>query len=81
MSEHATPTPARTGPVDSQRLRRPNRESPQLISVSEAVRRLLRPTPPGAEPMISRAGVRGEAHRVRTILQATMKDHQLNGGR
>jgi hypothetical protein len=81
MSEHATPTPARTGPVNNQGPRQPNRESPQLTSFSETVRRLLRRTTPGAEPMLSRAGVRSEAHRVRAFLQAAMKEQPLNGGK
>jgi hypothetical protein len=78
MSEHATPTPAR--PAGGWSTRRPNRESSRLTSISEVAQRLLRRTPPDAESMISRAGVRGEAQRVRSILHATMKDQQLNGG-
>jgi hypothetical protein len=79
MSENTTPTPAL--PVDGGSTRRPNRESPQLTGVSKAVRRLLRHTQPIAEPMISRAGVRGEVHRVRSILQATINDQQPTGGK
>lgn len=52
-----------------------------LPTPAQAVRRLLRHTPPVAEPMISRAGMRGEAHRVRSILQVTIKDQQLSGGK
>jgi hypothetical protein len=49
--------------------------------MTEAARRLLRRTPLVAGPMISSAGIRGEAHRVRSILRATMKNQQLNGGK
>ncbi len=58
-----------------------SRQSPQLTSLFEAALRLLRGVPPVAAPMISRAGVRGDAHRVRSILRATMKDQQLIGGK
>jgi hypothetical protein len=58
-----------------------HRQSPQLTSVSEAVRRLLRHTQPITEPRISRAGVRGEVHRVRSTLQATTNEQQPTGGK
>lgn len=79
--ELATPAPARTGPVNSHRSRGLNDQSPKLTSVSEAAWRLLRHTPPIAQPVISRAGVRSEAHRVYSILRATIEDQQLNGGK
>jgi hypothetical protein len=61
-------------------MRSRGRQSQQLTGLSEAARRLLRDTPPGGQPLISRAGVRSEAHRVRSILRATMRDQQLIGG-
>lgn len=51
----------------------------QLASVSEAARRLIRGAPPGAQPMISRAGLRKEAHRARLILRAAINDQQRRG--
>lgn len=74
-------TPEQTHRADAQQARWRSRQSPQFISLSEAARRLFRGTPPVAAPLISRAGVRGEAHRVRSILRATMKDQQLIGGK
>ncbi len=53
---------------------------PQLTSISEVARRLLRGTPSVAEPVISRAGIRGDAHRVRSIVRAAINDRQLIGG-
>lgn len=52
---------------------------PQLTSLSEAARRLLRAPTPVAEPMISRAGLRSEAHRARLIMRAAIKDQQQSG--
>jgi hypothetical protein len=74
-------TTERTHQAGAQQARWRSRESPQLTSLSEAARRLLRGVPPVAAPMISRAGVRGEAYRVRSILRATMKYQQLIGGK
>jgi hypothetical protein len=45
-------------------------EDADLTSLSEAARRLLERASPVAAPMISRAGVRAEARRVRAILRA-----------
>jgi hypothetical protein len=52
---------------------------PQLTSLSEAARRLLRGPTPVAEPKISRAGLRSEAHRARLIMRAAIKDQQQSG--
>jgi hypothetical protein len=49
--------------------------------MTEAARRLLRRTPPLAEPMVSRAGIRREARRERSLLRTTIEDQQLNGGK
>ncbi len=65
-----------THQAGTQQARWRSRQSPQLASLSEAARRLLRGAPVAA-PVISRAGVRGEAHRVRSVLRATKKDQQL----
>lgn len=78
-STPTTATPAH--PVGSRSARRPDRQSPRLTSLSEAARRLLRGAPIAAQPMLSRAGVRDEAHRVRSILQATINDQQPIGGK
>lgn len=79
MSTQATPALVCPNPASSQRSRRPSRQITQLTSMSEAARRLLRGAPSVTQPMISRAGIRVEAHRVRAILRATMKDQQLTG--
>jgi len=55
----------------------PSRQGAQLTSLSEAARRLLKGTQSAAAPMISRAGVRGEARRAHSILRAAMKDQEL----
>ena len=73
----STPTtPTHVHPASNWSTRRPDRESPQLTSLSEAARRLLRAASPAAQPMISRAGVRDEARRVRSILRATINDQR-----
>jgi hypothetical protein len=74
-------TPEQTHRAGAQQANSRSRPSPQLTRLSEAARRLLRGAPPVAAPMISRDGVRGEAHRVRSILRATMKDQQLIEGK
>jgi hypothetical protein len=73
MSTHATPVPTPRPPGW--------RGAPgsQLTSVSEAARRLLRGATPVAQPMISRAGLRSEAHRARLIMRAAIKDQQQSG--
>lgn len=76
MSVPATSTPR--PPEVSQRPLRPNRQSPPLTTLSDAVRRLLKHTPPVAQPMISKVGIRDEAHRARAILRASMKDQQAD---
>jgi hypothetical protein len=73
-------TPAHANPASSRRSRRPSSQTAQLASMSAAARRLLKGAPPIAQPMISRTGVRVEAHRARAVLQATMKDQRLIGG-
>ena len=78
MSMPSTPTSAH--PAGGPSPRWPRHESLQLTSLYEAARRLLRPALPAAQPMISRAGVRDEAHRVRSVLRAT-RDQQLIGGK
>lgn len=65
----------------AQQARWRGRQSPQLTGLSQVTRRLLGGAPPVAAPMISRAGVHGEAHRVRSTLRATMQDQQLIGGK
>ncbi len=74
-------TPEQTHQAGAERAHQRGRQSPQLASLSEAARQLLRGTPPVAAPTISRAGVRDEAQLVRSILRATMKDQQLIGGK
>jgi hypothetical protein len=74
-------TPEQTPQAGVQQVRWRSRQSLQLTSLSEAARRLLRGVPPVGQPTISRAGIRGEAHRVRSILRATMKDQRLIGGK
>ena len=74
-------TTEQTHQAGAQARWRSRQSQQQLTSLSEAALRLLRGVPPVAAPMISRAGVRGEAHRVRSILRATMKDQQLIGGK
>jgi hypothetical protein len=76
MSERAASISAHGNPVGSKRSRW---QSPQTTQLTIAVRYLLRGTAPVAQPMISRAGIRAEAHRVRAILRATMKDQQIGG--
>ncbi len=71
--------PAQTSPAVEQRVRWRSRQSPQLTSMSEAARKLLR-AGSATRPMISRAGISTEARHVRSIMRATMKD-QITGGR
>jgi len=73
MSTHATSAP--TPPPPGWR----GAPGPQLTSLSEAARRLLRAPTPVVEPMISRAGLRSEAHRARLIMRAAIKDQQQSG--
>jgi hypothetical protein len=74
MSTPATPTQAR--PAGSWSTRGSDRESLPLTSLSEVAQRLLSAAPLAAQPMISRAGVRDEARRVRSILRATIDDRR-----
>jgi hypothetical protein len=67
--------------LQGQRPRAVLHQSSQLTSLSEVARHLLQGTQPLAEPMISRAGVRGEARWVRSTLRATMRDQQSIGGK
>jgi hypothetical protein len=60
-----------------ERVHLAGRQDSQLAGLSDAVRRLLSGTRSVAEPMISKAGLRGEARRARTILRAAMKEQQL----
>jgi hypothetical protein len=52
-----------------------------LGSLGRTTTALVDLSEPVGQPMISRAGVRGEAHRVRSILRTTMNDQQLIGGK
>lgn len=74
-------TPEQTCQAGAQQARWRSRQSPQLISLSEAVRCLLKGVLPVGQSVVSRAGVRDEAHWVRSILRASMKDQQLIGGK
>ncbi len=73
--------PAQISPASGQRVRWRGRQSPQLTSMSEAALSVLRGSSSIAQPMMSRAGIRAEARRVRSIMRAHMKDHQLTGGK
>ncbi|MGH2853717.1 MAG: hypothetical protein ACRDLF_05950 [Solirubrobacteraceae bacterium] len=66
-------------PTTEPRVRWRGRRSPQLTSMSEAALNVLKGRPPTARPMMSRAGIRAEARRVRSIMRAHMRDHQLIG--
>ncbi len=77
MSTDATHLPAHTSPASRPAPARDTVRT-QLTGVYEAARQLLRGTPIAA-PMISRAGLRAEAHRARLILRATMNDQQRGG--
>ncbi len=77
MSTDATHLPAHASPASVPRPRA-TRNASRLTGITEATRLLLRDTPSDT-PMISRAGLRSEAHRARLILHAAIKDQQRSG--
>lgn len=63
-----------------QRARWPGGQGP-LTTMSKAALNTLRGNSPINQPMMSRAGIRAEARRVRSVMRAHMTEHQLIGGK
>jgi hypothetical protein len=76
-----TTSPAQIGPAGARRVRRSGRRSRRLASMFEAVLVLSRDSSSIARPIMSRAGIRAEARRVRSIMRARMRDNQPIGGK
>lgn len=85
-SEMAT-NPTQTLTPSSQRVPSERRarwrggQGPLPTTMSKAALNALRRNSPITQPMMSRAGIRAEARRVRSVMRAHMTEHQLIGGK